>query len=372
MKIALVSIRYDQKGGSERRTCHLARGLVRLGHAIEIFAASVEDLDVDAEVRIVPMYPGPSFIKVASFTKNVGRMLAVRSDIDVVHNQIRPFTDGIVTVGGGCHAQYLELSGKRFTFFNPTHKVVLDLERERYRPGGCRAVITNSEFAKKGILKHYPIPQEKVFVVYNGVDSKRFDPDTVRVGREELRSHHGLKDEPVLLFIGSGFERKGLSTLIRALPLIHVRPGWMNKASLLVVGKDDPGPYKRLAEKLGVSGSVVFTGPTRTPERFYGAADVFVLPTFYDPFSNAAMEAMACGLPVITTANNGVSELIVDGESGMIMDNPDDHEALAEMVGRLGDKDIRTDMGRLARSKSLDYTWDKTLESTLAVYRLTA
>jgi len=370
MKIALVSIRYDQKGGSERRTCHLARGLIRAGHVVEIFAARVEDLNVDAAVNIVPMSSGPSFMKVTSFTRNVCGMLDGRRDIDIVHNQIRPFTDGIVTVGGGCHAQYLELSGKRFTFLNPMHRVVLDLERKRYRSGGSRAVITNSEFARKGILRHYPVPPERVFVVYNGVDSDRFAPDKVRTAREELRMRYGLDDYPVLLFVGSGFERKGLSTLIRALHVLKDTDGGMNDARVLVVGKDDPGPFRRLAGRLGVEGSIIFAGATGTPEVYYGAADVFVLPTFYDPFSNAALEAMACGLPVITTANNGVSELIENGVNGFVMDDPDDHEALSDMVARLSSGEARDSMGKKARSTSLECTWDRTLESTLDVYKI--
>jgi len=371
MKIALVSIRYDQKGGSERRTCHLASGLVRAGHELEIFAASVEDLEVEAVVNIVPMSSGPSFMKVASFTKNVCRMLAERSDIDVVHNQIRPFTDGIVTVGGGCHAQYLELSGKRLAFLNPLHRVVLDLERERYRPGGCRAVITNSEFAKKGILKHYPIPPDRVFVVYNGVDSNRFNPDKAGTMREELRSRYGFRGEPVLLFLGSGFERKGLSTLVRAVSVLKDSADEMKNAKVLVVGKDEPGRFRKLAKRLGVSDRVVFAGPTVTPEMYYGAADIFVLPTRYDPFSNAAMEAMACGLPVITTSTNGVSELIEHGVNGFILHEPEDHNALADMALLLADRAKREEMGQLARTTSLMYTWDNTLESTIEVYRST-
>ena len=108
VKVAIVSIRFDTRGGSERRTYQLAKGLIAAGHEVEIFAAEVSDMDLAARVNIVPMLPGASFLKVLSFASNVRRVLSGRPDIDVVHNQIRPFTDGVVTVGGGCHAEYLE------------------------------------------------------------------------------------------------------------------------------------------------------------------------------------------------------------------------------------------------------------------------
>lgn len=161
MKVALVSILFNARSGSERRTYQLAKGLIDAGHVVEIFAARVDDMDLGAKENIVPMAPGPSFLKLMSFTRNVGRMLAGRHDIDVVHNQIRPFTDGIVTVGGGCHAEYLERMRGRLRVPGPFDFLVLKMERDHYCKDGCRAVITNSEFAKAGILKHYPIPRKE-------------------------------------------------------------------------------------------------------------------------------------------------------------------------------------------------------------------
>src|SRR5512143_541541 len=145
MKVAIATFRFDFKGGSERRTYQLAKGLIGEGHSVEIFAAEVADMDLDARVNIVPTLPGPSIAKVLSFTRNLNRAIRTRDDIDVVHNQIRPFTDGVVTVGGGCHAEYLEKAKGPLGFLNPLNGVVLGMERRMYRAGGCAAVITNSE-----------------------------------------------------------------------------------------------------------------------------------------------------------------------------------------------------------------------------------
>jgi len=368
MRVALVSIRFDRKGGSERRAYQLTRGLVEAGHDVEVFAASVEDLDLDIKVNIVPMSGGPSFMKVASFTRNVRAMLAGRPDIDITHNQIRPFTDGVVTVGGGCHAEYLREYGGAFRSLNPLHRVVLRLEREMYRPGGCRAVITNSEFSKAGILRHYPMPPERVFVAYNGVDLDKFNPNNAAVNKIKTRSRLGLTDEPVALFLGNGFGRKGLDTVIRALAIVKGMEREIRDLRLLIVGKDSPAPYKRLAVKLGVADRLLFVGGVSDPETYCAAADIFVLPTRFDPFSNATLEAMACGMPVITTSKNGVSEVIADGESGFVMRDPDDAMGLAATLAYLSCEKERKAIGARARIAAESLTWDKTLKRTLEVY----
>jgi len=368
MKIALVSILFNRKGGSERRTYQLAAGLLGLGHEVSIFANEVEDMALDAEVNIVPAMPAPTFLRVLTFTKNLNAALAKRTDIDIIHNQIRPFNDWIVTVGGGCHAEYLEkMAGRRFPF-NPRDLVILDMEKRQYREGGCRAVITNSALSKKGILKHYPIPPKRVHVAYNGVDTEKFSPTSVLGNRAITRKKYGFFDEPVALFLGSGFERKGLEAAIRALRLVKEMDGAIRHLKLLIVGRDRQEPWLKLAARLGVSDMVVFAGQTAKPEDFYAAADIFVLPTKFDPFSNATLEAMSCGLPVITTAENGVSEIILDGENGFVMQRPDDYMGLASTLGYLGCEKARRETGENARITAEGFTWNETLSKTLDVY----
>ncbi len=369
MRIGLASIRFDRRGGSERRTWNLARGLVEAGVEVSIFAAAVEEPDFNAEVNIVPMASGPSFLKVSSFRNNLLRALSGRRDIDLVHNQIRPFTDGVVTVGGGCHAEYLERMGSSFNFLNPLHRLVLKMEKERYRPGGCRAVITNSEFSKQGLLRHYPIPPEKVFIAYNGVDMEKFNPVSTRLKRAEIRQKYGLGDELLALFVGAGYRRKGLQTAISALGYAKEMEGNVSKIKLLIAGKDDKRPFLKLAERLGISDRLIFAGHVGEPESLYGAADIFVLPTKYDPFSNSCLEAMASGLPVITTVQNGVAEIIEDGSSGFVLKNPDDAAGLAAILQYLACEKARNEAGKRARLKAENFTWTKTLQKTLEVYR---
>jgi UDP-glucose:(heptosyl)LPS alpha-1,3-glucosyltransferase len=217
-------------------------------------------------------------------------------------------------------------------------------------------------------LRHYPIPPEKVFVAYNGVDTVKFRPEKAGKARAEVRARYGYGDEPVALFVGSGFGRKGLTAVIKALPVVKTISQDINRLRLLVVGKDDPGPYMRLAARLSVADKVTFAGATTRPEEFYGAADIFVLPTKYDPFSNATLEAMACGLPVVTTSQNGVAELIADGEDGFVIKDPDDFTALAATLAYLSCEKARMRTGERARRVAEGLTWEKTLKKTLEVY----
>jgi len=103
---------------------------------------------------------------------------------------------------------------------------------------------------------------------------------------------------------------------------------------LLVVGKDRPAHYHDMAGKLGVLDRVFFVGPRRDVENFYGAGDLFILPSVYEPFGNTCMEALACGLPLVTTRMTGASELIREGKNGLIIDDPRNIQEMAGILQR--------------------------------------
>jgi len=369
MKIALVSILFDTKGGSERRTYQLAKGLIERGHDVEIFADSIADTEaLGAIEHAVPSSGLSSYHKLKDFTQKVGRFLAERPDIDIIHNQIRPFVKGIVSVGGGCHAAYLERRAamsnrlKRAAFrLNPFHRYVLDLEKRMYSKDGCPAVITNSNMAKDDILRYYDYPAQRVHIAYNGVDTARFSPSPDETRRTSFRTELGIDyNEIAVLFVGSDFWRKGLDTIIEAMRGLH---GYR----LVVVGRGDEQAYRKLAESAGLK-SPVFTGTVKNTVEYYRSADIYALPTMYDPFANTTLEAMACGLPVITTAHNGVSEIIKSGVDGYVTDDPEDSATVRDLLEELSFTGKRTEIGTAARRRVSGLTWNNTLEKTLGVY----
>jgi UDP-glucose:(heptosyl)LPS alpha-1,3-glucosyltransferase len=164
----------------------------------------------------------------------------------------------------------------------------------------------------------YGYPADKIDIVRNGVPIEKFRFDARR--REESRDQLKVKpDEIALLFAGSGWERKGLRFAIAAMALSNDR-----KMRLLVAGRGNQRYYK--------SKHVRFLGEIPDPERIYSAADIFILPTIYDPFSNACLEALACGLPVITTRSNGFSEIIEHEVHGSIVDFANNVVALRDAI----------------------------------------
>ena len=158
-------------------------------------------------------------------------------------------------------------------------------------------IIANSNMVKSNIIKHYSVPAEKIHLLYNGVDLERFTPVNKEKWRRQVRNSLTLRpDAKLVLFVGSGFMRKGLQVLLEAVSLMKD-----NEIRVLVIGKGPVHKFKAKAERYGIEGRIIFLGPQKEIEKYYFAADLFVLPTIYDPFSNATLEAMASGLPVITT-----------------------------------------------------------------------
>jgi UDP-glucose:(heptosyl)LPS alpha-1,3-glucosyltransferase len=164
------------------------------------------------------------------------------------------------------------------------------------------------------------VPRERLRVIYNGVDTEAFHPRLAAEFRFPTRAGLGIPDNaPMLLFVGSGFERKGVPQLLRAFAAMK-----RTDAHLVVVGSDRRlKAMESLAERLGVAGRVRFTGPLKDVKPLYGTADGFVLPSLYDPCPNAALEALACGLPIVTSTTCGAREWVEAGGNGWVVDAVD-------------------------------------------------
>jgi len=199
----------------------------------------------------------------------------------------------------------------------------------------------------------------------NGVDADRFNPKWRPIYRDAVRRKIGLSEQDLgVLFIASGnFENRGLSNLLRA-----VRPPMSDRIRLVVAGGDRLGPYRARARELGIDKRVIFLPFTDRLEELHSAADGLVFPSYYDTFGNVPLEAMASGLPVIVTADCGVSELITNGHDGLILKHAEDLSGMTEALNFLEDPGLRDRLGREARLTAERYTWDSVAEKTLRVY----
>jgi len=293
-----------------------------------------------------------------------------RAKLDLVQSHERLLACDVYRAGDGVHAVWLAERlkhspwWKRITVpLNPWHRYLMRTERRLFASPLLQAVICNSAMVRDEIKQAFGVPDEKLRLIYNAVDSQAFSP-ALRERREATRAKLRIKDDAVVhLFVGSGFERKGVATAIEA---IARQPA---AAHLVVVGRDKHlARYAALANRLGVGQRVTLTGPRTDVKPFYGAADVFVLPTIYDPFPNAALEAMATGLPVITTRKSGAAEFVADHDAGYVIDSGD-VAALAAHMRTLADAAIRERMGTNARNAVLPLTPDAMTLRLVLLYK---
>lgn len=327
MKIALIRKNYTPYGGAEKYLSRLIEELCRRGHEVHILAQRWKEPahhGFQFYFRPIKTFSTLSFLEALTFAKGTSHIVQ-KEKFDVIHSFERTLFQDVYRAGDGCHREWLEQRKKiapwykkTSYFINPHHLVILYLERRLFNSPYLKFVIANSQRGKKEILQHYGLAEEKIKVLYNGVDLEQFNPLRVQQERQMGREKWKIeKDDFVFLFVGSGFERKGLSFLLKALSFLDKK-----NIKLLIVGKNGIQRYKKYAQKLGVAEKVLFAGPQKEIEYFYGISDYFILPSIYEPFSNACLEALASGLPVITSQINGAAELIKEGENGLLINDP--------------------------------------------------
>jgi len=373
MKIALVREKYTDFGGAERYTSALAEHLIDSGHEVHVFAhewKGEKDGTKGGDIIFhrVPILKGLSVLQVISFAVNVRRLLK-REQFDIIHSFERTLYQDVYRAGDGCHREWL-IQRKRIDSWykrilirlNPLHIVLLSIERQIFKDGNYKVIIANSERGKREIMNHYGVPSEKIKVIYNAVDPNRYILNNPAEARTHTRKSLAIPlTDRVLLFVGSGFRRKGLRATMKALPELD------STIRLIVVGKDRVRSYKKLAGALGIEDRVHFTGPVVDAEQYYNASDLFVFPTIYEPFSNACLEAMASGLPVVTSRINGASETVTEGKNGFIVENPvDAHEIAGKIQKGLG---LSRASLREFNSELLEkFSWKQHMEMVLNVY----
>jgi UDP-glucose:(heptosyl)LPS alpha-1,3-glucosyltransferase len=284
-----------------------------------------------------------------SFARAVCRELEKRP-FNLVQSHERIACCDVYRAGDGVHREWLrQLArvrgplGRLGIMLNPYHYYTKRAEKRMFTSPRLRAVICNSQMVKNEIRRNFGVPDEKLHVIYSGIDTSVYHPD-LKKHRAEIRARHEIPESATLfLFVGSGFERKGVSALLQAMARLP------ENAFLLVVGRDKHAQrFQRDARALGLSRRAFFAGAQGDVKPYYGAADALALPTLYDPFPNVALEAMAAGLPVVTSLKCGAAELIENGKNGFACDALDT-EAQAGFMRALLDAETRQRMGLAAR-----------------------
>jgi UDP-glucose:(heptosyl)LPS alpha-1,3-glucosyltransferase len=370
MRIALIRRRYTAFGGAERYTTAVAEGLARRGHEVHLFAerwSGEGGGPPGPTLHRVPVPPGPSFARVLAFAAGAARAVS-REQYDAVVSFERTLRQDVYRAGDGCHREWLLRRGagrtaahRALVRANPLHATYLWLERRIFRDPRCRLIIANSHRGRDEIVRHYGTDPGRIAVLYTGVDLEVYHPRRRAERRGAVRRDWGLvQGEMALLFVGSGFERKGLGPLLRGLDLLRRDAGNL-AIHLLVAGRREVR-YERMARRLGLHERVTFLGGAGNVADLCAGADAFILPSLYDPFSSACLEAMAAGLPAITSRANGTSELIEDGVEGFVLDDPTDPGAIAKAILAAGDPAARETMGAAARRRAEAHPFEAHLD----------
>ncbi len=392
MRIAIVRKRYTFHGGAEGFSETLAKKLAEGGHDVHIFAIEWTEGKEHPNIHFhsVPAFRFNSFIRDLSFAISAFFILKKqRKNFDIIQSHDKTIYQDIYRAGDGCHIEWLKQRWKRIgllgrfsIILNPYHWLILDLEHNIFKRHRYKKIIAISEMVKRNIIENYEVLPDDIEVIYNGVDTEKFSPDNKVKYRNEIRLRHGLSDNDfVVLFVGSGFERKGVRYLIEAVESMPV------PVTVMIVGK---GKFNKISPNLSLSKggilplckrgnkrdfqfkqNIIFCGPQKDIHRYYAASDIFAFPTIYEPFGNVHLEALASGLPVITTRHSGASEIIEDGREGFVIDEPEDIEGLAERIRLLMDSERRKRMGIEARRLAERFSIEANIRETMRLYQST-
>jgi UDP-glucose:(heptosyl)LPS alpha-1,3-glucosyltransferase len=338
-RIALLRRRFSPTGGAERYLLRLASGLVTQGHHLTLYCEEwTQRENPFQDVRTV------SSNDPISYANRIASM-PLRDRHDIIFSLERVPACDLYRAGDGVHAEWLgyrqafhPLLGPIRTMLRRKNKQVCDLEAKVFSPHGARHIICNSRFVADQIIQRFGYPASRITIIPNGVPYNQFSTGDRALGRQALNL---APDDYVILLVGAGTERKG-----HAIARDAVKRLKNPRAKLVIV--DSPPPVAM--------------------PHVYAAADVFLLPTLYDPFANVTLEALAAGLPVITSAQNGAAEIMQNETNGFILPRADDTLLLVHLLEHLADPDFRAMFRKPAQELALQYDLNRNMTATLGVF----
>jgi UDP-glucose:(heptosyl)LPS alpha-1,3-glucosyltransferase len=366
------------RGGCQMYIADLARRLAAEGHEVHLFACGWDEsaLPEGMHYHRLSVPRGPRFLRPWLFGAACRRALRDFPELVSIGFDKTWGQDILYPLGGLHAASAAHNVGKHrrpavralarlVKSADLAHHAFGLLERRQYLGADRPVIVVNSGMVRRHFGEHYGIPADAIRVVHNAIDPARFVEDDRPARRQAFRRQWGLgPEETVAAFIAMNYRLKGLEPLLHAVRLVPAdRP-----FRLLVAGGPRTARWEALARRLGVADRVNFVGYCADTRNCYFAADFLVHPTFYDPCSLVVLEALACGLPVITSRYNGAAELFREPEEGYVVEDPHDHARLAWAVGQLFDPARRAAAGQAARRRAAHLTFDQHYRQMLEVF----
>ncbi len=379
-KIALALENFSRHaGGAESYAVSLAGFLVQSGWEVHFFG---ESWDGEPEGAIfhkitIPKYL-PAWLKLVLFA--VYHKRAVKKQrYDVILGFGNTVYMNVYQSHGGVHW----LSARRMVYSERSEIkraikrliILLSLkqwarawiESAPFRMYPRPSIVAISQMIKKDMLSFFNVNDADIKVVYNGVDTFRYNQNLRHGHKGALRRQLGISDDDVVfLFVSYDLKKKGIEALAEAASQLQQMGNTGFK--VMVVGGM---PYKALLrhlKALDIQDKMLFTGPVRSIEAYYANSDVFVLPTYYDACSLVVIEAMASGLPSITTTANGAAGIINDGKDGCIISHPPRAQDLANKMQLFLNDEKRQQMSREALCTGRQYSAEKNHQAMIRIF----
>jgi UDP-glucose:(heptosyl)LPS alpha-1,3-glucosyltransferase len=369
LRVALLVGRFNPTvGGLESWTQDLAVALVARGHRVRVLTTEAAVRPQGVSIDLVPASGRPM-----EQARNFACVAARTSDY-ILHDTGVGLGADVLQPQMGCRALNLARdaaaqSGRRrlrlAVSFKHRRYVWEMMRLERAQLASARCVIAVSRETASAFHDRYGLAERRIRIIPNGIDTRRFHPDHASRTRGQTRERLDITPETLVLLAAAGnFRLKGIHHTIAALAMILPE---CRDACLLIAGEGAIAEFSALAHRAGVADRVRFLGRVADMPALFGAADVFVHPTAHDACSLATLEAMACGLPVVTTRQNGAADGITEGREGCVLDAPD-AAALAGKLLALRDPGRRATMGADARRLAEQHDFAATVERLIGVY----
>ena len=364
MNIALIVRKYQTSGGTERYNYNISKCLSEKGHKVTIFCNKAKLTPPNQNIKIIklPNLPLNRQIKTFLFNYFVDKKINL-NNFDIVQGCGKILKQDIYRAGGGFHKLYLRAGNvNRFTKYD---KMVMNIEQRIYNVENTKYVIAVSRFIANEIHNEFNYPMEKIKIFHNPVDLKTFNNKNKAKDKKYILEKLKIDfKNRIFLFVANNFKLKGLIPILEAFKTLK-------NYKILIVGNDN---FKEIIENYNnnITDNTIFLHERKGNEliKIYHAADVLLHPTYFDPFANVSLEAMASGIPVVTTKINGASEILDNGIDGVVIEHADDIVSLRQVAEKLiTDKNFLKTLTDNSSKKILNYSIEKYIDRLTDFYK---
>ncbi len=367
MRISFLVPRCTPDNSHGRYVIELAQRLAE-AHSVTVYSGAFwHPLRSRVHCRFVLVPSRPAIARLASLWAT-SLALAPRRAADIVHIQGADAPVGNVVTAHCCNAAMRAAAPADVSLTRRwNYAIGTAAERHCFLQPSTRRLIAVSRQVARDVERYYGVAPERIVLIPHGVDAETFHPRNRAQHREAIRQRLAIAtDDFVIAFVGRDFRLKGLPVLLEAVRRSGLR------ITIIAIGVGPQRAPEGIRRSNGPSGRVLCVGPVSESVPYYAAADCFALPTRYDTFSLATLEAMASGLPVVVSRAAGVSELLSPGSDSFVLERPDDVDVLAHALESLvRDQGLREALGEAARKTAERHSWDEVARLTLEVYRET-